>query len=50
MNAEHRVRQMNLTKPFKTHLSPRSLEDMFQNNTFSKIDSRRDYFENKGQS
>lgn len=30
MNAEHRVRQMDLTKPFKAHLSPRSLEGMFQ--------------------
>ena len=30
MNAEHRVRQMDLTKHFKAHLSPRSLEGMFQ--------------------
>lgn len=30
INAEHRVRQTDLTKPFKTHLSLRSLEDMFQ--------------------
>lgn len=30
MRAEHRVRQMDLTKPFKAHLSPRSLEGIFQ--------------------